>query len=159
MRDVGRHASLPSRMGPSRPQPKTSSALHPGVAPDERRRPDRAKTWGLKHARSGVFLPRRGHRIQPRVSTLGNIQEKQFALKGREITWAKCVRLLPKRKRAFVRQRDNLPLAKIMSTSSKWSDCGPEIDMYFVSVSYTSDLAPFQGASPVWAVPRVETLG
>jgi len=43
------------------------------------------------------FLPRRGCRIQPRVSTLGNIQEKRFALKGREITWAKCVRLLPKR--------------------------------------------------------------
>src|ERR1700734_3396943 len=39
------------------------------------------------------FLPRRGCRIQPRVSTLGNIQEKRFALKGREITWAKGVRL------------------------------------------------------------------
>jgi len=39
--------------------------------------------------RFGSFLPRRGYRIQPRVLTLGNIQEKRFALKGREITWAK----------------------------------------------------------------------
>jgi len=54
--------------------------------------------------------PRRGYRIQPRVSTLGNIQEKRFALKGREITWAKGLRLLPKRKRIFVRQRYNLPV-------------------------------------------------
>jgi hypothetical protein len=37
-------------------------------------------------------LPRRGYRTQPRVSTLGNIQKKQFALKGREITWAKYTR-------------------------------------------------------------------
>jgi hypothetical protein len=49
------------------------------------------------------FLPRSGCRIQPRVSTLGNIQEKRFALKGREITWAKCVRLLPKRVRKEAR--------------------------------------------------------
>jgi hypothetical protein len=28
------------------------------------------------------FLPRRGYRIQPRVSTLGNIQKRRFALKG-----------------------------------------------------------------------------
>ena len=81
---------------------------------------------GTKKRPFGMFfLPRRGCRIQPRVSTLGNIQEKRFALKGREITWAKCVRLLPKRKRVFVRQRDNLPMAKIMRTSTKWSDCGP----------------------------------
>src|ERR1700736_6034600 len=73
----------------------------------------------------GDLSPRRGYRIQPRVSTLGNIQEKRFALKGREITWAKGARLLPKRKRIFVRQRDNLPMAKIMRTGSKWSDCGP----------------------------------
>jgi len=31
--------------------------------------------------------------------------------------------------------------------------------MFLASVSSTSDLAPFQGASPGWAVPRVETLG
>jgi hypothetical protein len=48
-------------------------------------------------------------------------------------------------------------MAKIMRTSTKWSDCGPEINMFFASVSYTSDLTPFQGASPGWAVPRVET--
>jgi hypothetical protein len=56
-----------------------------------------------------VFAPE-GYRIQPRVSTLGKIQEKRFALKGREIRWAKCLRLLPKSKRVFVRQRDNLPV-------------------------------------------------
>jgi len=31
------------------------------------------------------LLPRRGYRIQPRVSTLGNHPNKWFALKGREI--------------------------------------------------------------------------
>jgi cytidylate kinase len=62
-----------------------------------------AKGLGLKfldaddfHSNAN-FLPRMGCRIQPRVSILGNIQEKRFALKGREITWAKSVRLLPKR--------------------------------------------------------------
>src|ERR1700693_3782855 len=30
-----------------------------------------------------------------------------------------------KGKRVFVRQRDNLPMAKIMRTSTKWSACGP----------------------------------
>src|SRR5580704_9806924 len=104
------------------------------------------------------FLPRRGCRIQPGFNP-GKHPKKRFALKGREITWAKCVRLLPKRKRVFVRQRYNLPMTKIMRTSTKWSDCGLEINMFFASVSYTSDLTPFQGASPGWAVPRVETLG
>ena len=47
--------------------------------------------------------------FQP-VST-GKHPKKRFTLKGREITWAKCVRLLPKRKRVFVRQRYNLPMA------------------------------------------------
>ena len=71
-------------------------------------------------------MPRRGYRIQPRVSTLGNIQKKRFALKGREITWAKCVRLLPKG-RGYLLGRYNLLLAKLMRTSTKWSDCGPWI--------------------------------
>jgi hypothetical protein len=31
--------------------------------------------------------------------------------------------------------------------------------MFFASVTYNNDLAPFQGASAGWAVPRVETLG
>ena len=53
--------------------------------------------WHEDKAVWDVFLPRRGCGIQPRVSTLGNIQEKRFAVKGREITWAKGVRLLPKR--------------------------------------------------------------
>jgi hypothetical protein len=33
----------------------------------------------------GDSLPRRGYRIQPRVSTLGNHPNKWFGLKGREI--------------------------------------------------------------------------
>ena len=45
--------------------------------------------------------------FQPRVSTLGNIQKKRFALKGREITWAKCVRLLPKG-RGYLLGRDTI---------------------------------------------------
>ena len=104
-----------------------------------------------------VFLPRsRGCRIQPRVSTLGNIQEKRFALKGREITWPKASDCYRKGNRVFVRQRYNRPLAKRMRTTTKWSNCGPNINIFFASVSYTSDLAPL--ASPGWAVPRVETL-
>jgi hypothetical protein len=31
--------------------------------------------------------------------------------------------------------------------------------MFFAFVTYNNDLAPFQGASAGWAVPRVETLG
>ena len=31
--------------------------------------------------------------------------------------------------------------------------------MFFASVTYNNDLAPFQGASAGWAVHRVETLG
>jgi hypothetical protein len=58
----------------------------------------------------GCFLPRRGDRIQPRVSTLGKHPKKRFALKGRELRWAKGIRLLPNRKTVFVRQRDNLPV-------------------------------------------------
>ena len=38
----------------------------------------------------------------------------------------------------------HLPLAKIMRTSTKLSDCGPSIGMLLASVCYTSDLAPFQ---------------
>jgi hypothetical protein len=36
---------------------------------------------------------------------------------------------------------------------------GPHRNMFFASVTYNNDLAPFQGASAGWAVPRVETLG
>src|ERR1700688_4399102 len=56
----------------------------------------------------GDLSPRRGYRIQPRVSTLGNIQEKRFALKGREITWAKGLRLLPKRKEGYLLGRETI---------------------------------------------------
>jgi hypothetical protein len=31
--------------------------------------------------------------------------------------------------------------------------------MFFASVTYNNNLAPFQGASPGWVVPRVKTLG
>jgi hypothetical protein len=52
-----------------------------------------------------------------------------------------------------------LLLAKIMSATTKWSNCGPYINGNSAFGSYASDLAPFQGASPGWAVPKVETLG
>ena len=38
-----------------------------------------------------------------------------------------------------------------MGTSAKLRDCGPYINIFLASVSYTSGLA-FQGASPRWAV-------
>jgi hypothetical protein len=37
-------------------------------------------------ARHEVPQPRRGYRTQPRVSTLGNLKNERFALKGREAT-------------------------------------------------------------------------
>jgi hypothetical protein len=46
-----------------------------------------------------------------------------------------------------------------MRTGTKLNDGGPYRNMFFVSVTYNNDLAPFQGASAGWAVPRVETLG
>ena len=56
-------------------------------------------------------------------------------------------------------RRYSLPFAKIMRTSAELSDCRPSINRSFASVSYKSDLAPFEGAPPGWGVPRVETLG
>ena len=46
-----------------------------------------------------------------------------------------------------------------MRIGTKWNDGGPSKNMFFASVTYNNDLAPFQGASAGWAVPRVETLG
>ena len=46
-----------------------------------------------------------------------------------------------------------------MRTGTKLNDGGPYRNMFFASVTYNNDLAPFQGASAGWAVPRVETLG
>ena len=44
-----------------------------------------------------------------------------------------------------------------MRTGTKLNDGGPYRIMFFASVTYNNDLAPFQGASAGWAVPRVET--
>jgi hypothetical protein len=44
-----------------------------------------------------------------------------------------------------------------MRTGTKLNDGGPYRNMFFESVTYNNDLAPFQGASAGWAVPRVET--
>jgi len=44
-----------------------------------------------------------------------------------------------------------------MRTGTKLNDGGPYRNMFFASVTYNNDLAPFQGASAGWAVPRVET--
>jgi hypothetical protein len=54
---------------------------------------------------------------------------------------------------AFLRQKIQSP------TGTKLNDGGPHRNMFFASVTYNNDLAPFQGASAGWAVPRVETLG
>ena len=58
--------------------------------------------------------------------------------------------------RVFVRRKYNLPLAKTMRTNTKLGDGGPYVNMFFASVSYTSDLAPFQGASPGWRFPGLK---
>jgi hypothetical protein len=61
--------------------------------------------------------------------------------------------MLPKRNRVFVRQKYNLPFAKIMRTSTKLSDCAGASRPFLIRLI----LAPFQGAS-LGGVPRVETL-
>ena len=61
--------------------------------------------------------------------------------------------MLQKRNWAFVRQKIQTPVG------TKLNDGGPYRNTYFASVTYNNDLAPFQGASAGWAVPRVETLG
>jgi hypothetical protein len=58
----------------------------------------------------------------------------------------------------FLGRRYNLPLAN-NAHRHKVDDGGPYRNMFFESVTYNNDLAPFQGASAGWAVPRVETLG
>ena len=50
----------------------------------------------------------------------------------------------------FLGRRYNLPLA-IMRTGTKLNDSGPYRNMFFESVTYNNDLAPFQGASAGWA--------
>jgi hypothetical protein len=45
---------------------------------------EKQKTEDSDHVRSD--WPQRGLRAQPRVLTLGNIESKRFALKGRELT-------------------------------------------------------------------------
>jgi hypothetical protein len=45
-----------------------------------------------------------------------------------------------------------------MRIGTKLNDGWPYKNMFFASVTYNNDLAPFQGASAGWAVPRVETL-
>ena len=44
----------------------------------------------------------------------------------------------------------------IMRTGTKLKDGGPYRNMFFASVTYNNDLAPFQGASAGWVVPRVD---
>jgi hypothetical protein len=46
-----------------------------------------------------------------------------------------------------------------MRTGTKLNDGRPYRNMFFAPVTYNNDLAPFQGASAGWAVPRVSTLG
>jgi hypothetical protein len=58
----------------------------------------------------------------------------------------------------FLGRRYNLPLAN-NAHRHKVERWRPYRNMFFESVTYNNDLAPFQGASAGWAVPRVETLG
>ena len=58
---------------------------------------------------------------------------------------------------AFVRQKIQSPVAKIIRTSTKLSDCGPSINRSFASVSYKSDLAPYQGTSSGWRFRGLKT--
>jgi hypothetical protein len=44
-----------------------------------------------------------------------------------------------------------------MRIGTRLNGDGPYKNMFFASVTYNNDLAPFQGASVGWAVPRVET--
>ena len=69
-----------------------------------------------------------------------------------------ALRMLQKGLGHFLGRRYNLPLA-ITRTGTKLNDDGSYRNMFFASVTYNNDLAPFQGASAGWAVPRVETLG
>src|SRR5580693_1815687 len=59
----------------------------------------------------------------------------------------------------FLGRRYNLPLANNghRHKVERWR--GTHRNMFFASVTYNNDLAPFQGALAGWAVPRVETLG
>ena len=66
---------------------------------------------------------------------------KRFALKGREMAWTKCPSNAQKMDWAFLRQKIQSP------TGTKLNDGGPHRNMFFVSVTYNNDLAPFQGAS------------
>jgi hypothetical protein len=68
-----------------------------------------------------MFLPRRPQGLKKDPI-------KQFALKGREIAWAKAVRTLPKSHRVFVRQRYDLPLAKINAHQHKVAAGGQQAD-------------------------------
>ena len=69
--------------------------------------------------------------------------------------------MLQKRDWAFLRQKIHLPLANNAHRHKveQLNDGGPYRNLFFASVTYNNDLAPFQGASAGWAVPRVETLG
>jgi hypothetical protein len=55
----------------------------------------------------------------------------------------------------FLGRRYNLPLA-IMRTGTKLNDDGPYRNMFFASVTYDNDLAPFQGASAGWRFPGLK---
>jgi hypothetical protein len=58
----------------------------------------------------------------------------------------------------FLGRRYNLPLANNAHRHKVERWRAPQ-NYVFASVIYNNDLAPFQGASAGWAVPRVETLG
>ena len=71
-----------------------------------------------------------------------------------------ALRMLPKRYRGFVRQRYNLPFAKIMRISTKMSDCGLYINRSFASVSYSlrqPDDPRICGCIGMWATLSKQT--
>jgi hypothetical protein len=67
-----------------------------------------SREWHEDKAVWDVFSPRRGCRIQPRVSTLGNIQEKRFALKGRDIRWGQMRPIATEKGRGYLLGKDTI---------------------------------------------------
>ena len=75
------------------------------------------------------------------------------------MAWAKCPSNATEKELGISQAEDTISHWLILRTGTKLNDGGPYRNMFFASVTYNNDLAPFQGASAGWAVPRVETLG
>jgi hypothetical protein len=72
------------------------------------------------------------------------------------MAWANCPSNATEKELGICWAEDTISRWLIMRTGTKLNDSGPYRN---ASVTYNNDLAPFQGASAGWTVPRVETLG